>query len=85
VSELSPVDPAAARIAELAVRPEAARSARDCTWIPGTGYCSGWTCRAQCAFRNQLEEEAQRVIHERRRRSRQRAAGAANRGRGSAG
>ena len=55
-------------IAELAAQPEAVRWARDCAWVPGTGYCRNRPCGAGCLFRAQREAEALRVTGARRRR-----------------
>jgi hypothetical protein len=55
-------------IAELAADPEAARWARDCAWVPGTGHCRNRPCSAACLFRPQRVAEARRVLRWRRRR-----------------
>jgi hypothetical protein len=55
--------PAVARIAELAADPNASRWARDCEWIPGTGYCRRRPCGEEdCVFRAQRAAEAGRVV-----------------------
>ena len=59
-----------ARVVELAADPEAPRWARDCAWVPGTGYCRNHSCAAKCVFRAEREAEAARVICLRRRRRR---------------
>src|SRR5438046_1353932 len=58
--------PSIALILELAADPDAPRSARDCGWVPGTGYCRCRPCGADCLFRRQCETEARRVIRLRR-------------------
>ena len=55
-------------IAELAADPEAARWARECAWVPGTGYCRNRPCGAACLFRAQRAAEARRILRCRRRR-----------------
>src|SRR5260370_5287264 len=54
--------PAIARIAALAADPDAPRWARDCAWVPGTGFCPERTCQADCMFRAQRVAEAGRVL-----------------------
>ena len=54
------------RIARLAARPEAARWARDCAWVPGTGYCRRRPCSAKCVFREQRAAEAEQITDARR-------------------
>jgi hypothetical protein len=61
-------DPPASPIAKLAADPEAARWARDCAWVPGTGYCRNRPCDAACLFRAQREAEALRLKRARGRR-----------------
>jgi hypothetical protein len=56
------------RAAELAARPDAVRWAHDCAWVPGTGYCPASVCSRDCAFRDQRDAEAERVLRGRRRR-----------------
>ena len=59
----------AARVAaaeEIAAHPDAARWARDCAWLPGTGYCPGHRCSQECVFRAQRESEARLIIETRR-------------------
>lgn len=68
-SDTGPGTPAD-RIAELIARPDAARWALDCGWVPGTGHCRNRPCGAECPFREQREAEASRVEHARRRRRR---------------
>jgi len=46
---------------DLAADPEAARWARVCAWLPGTGYCGNRECSADCVFRPQREADAGRV------------------------
>ena len=46
--------------AELAHEPEAARWARDCAWVPGTGHCRHRDCNQGCLFRAQREADMQR-------------------------
>ena len=53
--------PAIARIAALAADPDAPRWARDCAWIPGTGFCPERTCQEDCMFRAQRVAEAGRI------------------------
>jgi hypothetical protein len=67
-SEPATPDPLPARIAELAARPEAARWARECAWVPSTGYCRRQPCSLKCVFRDQRTAEADRVAGERRKR-----------------
>ena len=62
---LTPVRPL---IAELAADPEAARWARDCAWVPGTGYCRNRPCASACLFRAQRAAEARRILRGRRKR-----------------
>ena len=50
----------------LAADPEAARWARDCAWVPGTGHCRDRACSEACIFRPQREAEALRVVRWRR-------------------
>jgi hypothetical protein len=54
--------PAIARIAALAADPDAPRWARDCAWIPDTGFCPERTCQEDCMFRAQRMTEARRVV-----------------------
>jgi hypothetical protein len=65
--ELAP-DPSLARIAQLAAVPDADRWARECAWVPGTGYCRKRPCSSKCVFRDQRMCEAERVINARRKR-----------------
>jgi hypothetical protein len=60
--------PPAFPIAELATHPQAARWARDCAWVPGSGYCRNRPCSAACLFRAQREAEALSLKRERQRR-----------------
>jgi hypothetical protein len=53
-------------IAELAADPEAARWARDCAWVPGTGHCRNRPCAMACLFRAQRAAEAGRILRWRR-------------------
>jgi len=62
--------PAASPIAELASHPDAARWARDCAWVPGTGHCRNRPCCGTCLFRAQREAEALRLRQSRRLRRR---------------
>jgi hypothetical protein len=55
-------------IAEFAADPEAARWARDCAWVPGTGHCRNRPCGTACLYRAEREAEAMRVRRSRRRR-----------------
>jgi hypothetical protein len=55
-------------IEELASHPDAPRWARDCRWIPGTGYCRNHPCRPGCLFRRQKEAEARSLTDARRQR-----------------
>jgi hypothetical protein len=55
--------PRAERLAEL---PAAARWARLCGWVPGTGHCRNRTCEEACVFRGQRLAEAFRVSRWRR-------------------
>jgi hypothetical protein len=52
----------------LAAHPDAVRWARDCKWVPGTGYCPQRPCSPDCLFRMQREQEAQRIVQARQRR-----------------
>lgn len=47
--------------ADLAQEPEATRWARDCAWVPGTGYCRRRDCGHDCLFRAQRAAEVQRL------------------------
>jgi hypothetical protein len=58
--------PGPARIVELAARPDAASWARECAWVPGTGYCHRNPCSAACVFNDQRVAEAERVVSDRR-------------------
>ena len=60
--------PPPARIAQLAVRPEAARWGRECAWVPGSGYCRRRPCSVACVFQGQRAAEADRLAGERRKR-----------------
>jgi hypothetical protein len=62
--------PVASRVAELASHPDAARWARDCAWVPGTGHCRNRPCSRTCLFRAQREAEALRLWQSRRLRRR---------------
>jgi len=55
-------------IAELAADPQAARWARDCAWVPGTGHCRNRPCSPACLFLPQRAAEARRLLRWRRRR-----------------
>jgi hypothetical protein len=55
-------------IEQLAADPDAPRWARDCRWVPGTGYCRNRPCRTGCLFRRQREDEARSLTEERRQR-----------------
>ena len=62
------VPPPLACIARLAARPEAARWARECAWVPGTGYCRQRPCSGACVFQDQRMVEADRLVGARRKR-----------------
>ena len=47
--------------AGLAQEAGAARWARVCAWVPGTGHCCNRDCSQACTFRPQREAEARRV------------------------
>ncbi|MBV9824831.1 MAG: hypothetical protein JO001_03990 [Alphaproteobacteria bacterium] len=66
-----PLPPAA--ITELLDDNDAERWARDCGWIPGSGYCRNRDCTGECPFGTQLAAERARVIRARlsRRRARE--------------
>ena len=64
--EIAPALPP--RIAEVAARAGAARWARECDWVPGTGFCRRHPCGAECVFREQRIAEAERVTEARRNR-----------------
>jgi len=53
--------PTVSPVAELAADPEAPAWARDCGWVPGTGYCRNRRCGPACLFCSQREAEAQRL------------------------
>ncbi len=55
-------------IEELAIDPDAPLWARDCRWVPGTGYCRNRPCRGGCLFRRQREDEARSLLETRRQR-----------------
>ena len=55
-------------IARLAAKPDAARWARNCAWVPGSGYCRNRPCSTQCVFREQRAAEADWLADTRRRR-----------------
>jgi hypothetical protein len=55
-------------IAELVDDPQAARWARDCAWVPGTGHCRNRRCGTECPFRAQRAAEARRILRWRRKR-----------------
>jgi hypothetical protein len=50
----------------LADQPGAARWARLCAWVPGTGHCRNRHCAETCVFREQRLAEALRVTRWRR-------------------
>jgi hypothetical protein len=58
------------RAADLAAAPDAARWARDCAWVPGSGHCRNRPCNNVGPFREQRETEASRIEHARRQRRR---------------
>jgi hypothetical protein len=58
------------RAADLASEPDAARWARDCAWVPGSGHCRNRPCNDVCPFRAHRETEASRIEHARRLRRR---------------
>ena len=60
--------PPPSRIAQLAARPEAAHWARECAWVPDTGYCRRRPCSAACVFQDQRTAEADRLACARRKR-----------------
>jgi len=64
-SGATPADPPS-RAAQLADEPGAARSARDCAWVSGTGHCRRRDCGEACVFRAQRVAEAGRVARWRR-------------------
>ena len=66
--EGGPASPLSGGIAELAADPRALRWARECAWLPGTGYCRNRPCSAECLFRPQREAEMMRLKTDRRRR-----------------
>jgi len=55
-----------ARVVALAARPGAAFWARECGWVPGTGYCRRRPCSGACVFRDQNRAEANRIAGTRR-------------------
>jgi hypothetical protein len=61
-------DPHSPRAGVLAAHPDAMRWARDCKWVPATGYCPTGACSPECLFRVQREQEAQRIVQSRQRR-----------------
>jgi len=65
--DLRPAPPPG-RIALLTAKPEAARWARECAWVPGTGYCRRRPCSPECAFNDQRVAEAARLVSWRRQR-----------------
>jgi hypothetical protein len=56
------------RTALLAGDPAAARWARDCAWVPGTGYCRNNPCSELCLLYPQRQAEARCVAVARRKR-----------------
>jgi hypothetical protein len=60
--------PLPSAIAELAADPQAARWARDCAWVPGTGHCRNHPCSRACLFRAQRAAEARRILRWRQKR-----------------
>ena len=54
------------RADELAAEPGAARWARACAWVPGTGHCRNRLCSVSCTFRPQRDAEARRLTRWRR-------------------
>jgi hypothetical protein len=74
-------------ILEFASDGEAARWARECAWIPGTGHCHNEFCNRECLFHLQRQSEAHRVAASRtiRRTASRQAAAAGSRGRARAG
>jgi hypothetical protein len=61
----SPSDPPS-RAELLAEVPGAARWARVCGWVPGTGHCRNRQCEEACVFHAQRLAEAGRVSRWRR-------------------
>ncbi|MGE5269489.1 MAG: hypothetical protein ACM3JG_07435 [Thiohalocapsa sp.] len=61
---------ASLRAADIAAEPDALRWARDCGWLPGTGYCRNHPCGRDCLFRPQREAESLRLVESRRQRRR---------------
>jgi len=55
-----------ARVVALAARPGATFWARECGWVPGTGYCRRRPCSGACVFRDQNRSEANRIAGTRR-------------------
>jgi hypothetical protein len=45
----------------LAAEPDAARWARECAWVPGTGHCRHRDCGDICVFHAQRAAESRRV------------------------
>lgn len=68
MSDYAQVPLVLAEIAELLDNGDAARWARDCGWIPGSGYCNNRDCDSACPFRAQLMADLARVIRSRLRR-----------------
>src|SRR5579862_886111 len=59
-------------LAEFAAAPDAPLWARDCAWVPGSGYCRNRPCSSACLFHAQREAEAAGVLQSRRRRRQRR-------------
>jgi len=55
-----------ARVLALAAHPGASIWARECGWVPGTGYCRRRPCSVACVFRDQIMAEADRIAGTRR-------------------
>jgi hypothetical protein len=49
-------------IADLAADPDAARWARECGWVAGTGHCRHRACAANCVLRPRREAEHRRML-----------------------
>jgi hypothetical protein len=56
----------ASRAQHLAAEPDAARWARSCAWLAGTGHCRRRDCNDACIFREQRQAEARRIARWRR-------------------
>ena len=59
-----------APLGEIIAHPDAVYWARECRWVPGSGYCRKDPCEEACAFRRQREIEAARIARSRRQRRR---------------